>query len=148
MLEQDIKKSGLSKNDYIVRLLINRIDQSAVTCERKYFSNGVDIHFKIGNRRIGYASCLYFQNINKIQISSLYVTKPFQDTGIEEELLQKIQEYAALKKAASIIAYPGAEPYCPTEWKSLEMQTQWYKDQGFKIDHMVYNATPCMIKDL
>lgn len=148
VLEHDVKDSGLSKNDYMIRTLINRIGLSAINCERKYWGNSVDISFMIGEQRIGYASCLFFENLGKIQVSSFYVIKPFQDIGIEEKLLQEILDYADLNHAASVIAYPGSEPYCPTEWKPLDVQTAWYESNGFRIDHMVCNATPCMIKDL
>ena len=148
VLEHDVKDSGLSKNEYLIKTLINRIGLSAINCERKYCGNSVDISFKIGGQRIGYASCLYFENIQKVQVSGFYVIKPYQDIGIEEKLLQEILDYADLNGAASIVAYPGAEPYCPTEWKPLDVQTAWYEAQGFKIDHMINGVIPCMVKDL
>lgn len=148
IFEQDVHRSGLSQNDYLIQTLINKVGLSAIDCERKYWSNSVDITFRIGGQRIGYASCLYFENLGKVQVSSFYVIKPFQDVGIEEALLGEIIVYADLKQAKSIIAYPGAEPYCPTEWKPLDVQTKWYESKGFKNDHMVYNTTPCMVKEL
>lgn len=148
MLQKDVKDSGLSKNDYIIKTIINRVGLSVLSCERKYCGNSVDISLMLANKKIGYASCLFFRNIKKVQVSSFYVIKPFQDVGVEEKLLQEIYDYAKLKQAAEIVAYPGAEPYCPTEWKLLDVQTAWYEKQGFKIDHLINNATPCMIKDL
>ena len=148
VLQKDVKDSGLSKNDYIIKTIINRVGLSVLSCERRYCGNSVDIHFMLANKRVGYASCVFFRNIKKVQVSSFYVIKPFQDIGIEEKLLQEIQDYAELNSAASIITYPGAEPYCPTEWKPIDAQTEWYENQGFKIDHLINNATPCMIKDL
>ena len=148
VLDQDVKNSGLTMSDYLIRTLINRIGVSAINCERKYCGGSVDISFKIGGQRIGYASCLFFQNIRKVQISGFYVVKSFQDMGIEEKLMEEIYEYADLNGAESIIAYPGPEPYCPTEWKPMDAQTAWYEAQGFQIDHMVNGVVPCMIKDL
>lgn len=148
VLQKDVKASGFSLNDYIIRAVINRVGLSAVTCERKYCGNSVDLHFMLADKRIGYASCLYFENLKKVQVSSFYVIKPFQDLGIEEKLIAEIQDYAELKNAKSIVAYPGAEPYCPTEWKTIDIQREWYERQGFKFDHMICNATPCMVKEL
>jgi GNAT superfamily N-acetyltransferase len=148
VLQKDVKDSGLSKNDYIIKTIINRVGLSVLSCERRYCSNSVDIHFMLANKRIGYASCLFFRNIKKVQVSSFYVIKPFQDIGIEEKLLQEILDYAELNQAEGIIAYPGAEPYCPTEWKPIDTQTAWYETNGFTIDHMVSGATPCMVKQL
>ena len=148
VFERDVKKSGLTKNEYIIRTIINRVGLSVLSCERKYCGGSVDISIKLGQKRIGYASCLYFQNIRKVQISSFYVIKPFQDAGIEDMLLQEILDYGELNNAAGVIAYPGTEPYCPTEWKPLDVQRAWYEEHGFKFDHMLYNSTPCLIKDL
>lgn len=148
VLQKDVSTSGLSKNDYIIKTLINRVGLSVLSCERKYCGNSVDIRFMLANKCVGYASCLFFGNIQKVQVSSFYVIKPFQDIGIEEKLLQEIQDYADLNAATCIIAYPGVEPYCPTEWKPIDVQTQWYESQGFKVDHLINNATPCMVKTL
>ena len=148
VLQKDVKDSGLSKNDYIIKTIINRVGLSVLSCERRYCSNSVDIHFMLANKRIGYASCLFFRNIKKVQVSSFYVIKPFQDIGIEEKLLQEIEDFADMNQAESIVAYPGAEPYCPTEWKSIDTQTAWYETNGFAIDHMIYGTTPCMVKQL
>ena len=148
ILERDVKNSGLSKNEFLITTLINRVGISAISCERTYCGGSVDISLKLGDQVIGYASCLYFDDLQKAQLSGFYVIKPFQDIGIEEKLLQEVLDYAALKEATSIIAYPGAEPYCPTEWKPMDVQRKWYESQGFKVDHMVCNATPCMVKAL
>lgn len=148
MLERDIKNSQLSKNDYFIRTLINRIGLSAISCERKIFGNGIEFHFKLADKRIGYASCLFYPNIRKVQVNSFYVVKQFQDMGIEEKLLQEIIDFADMNQAECVIAYPGAEPYCPTEWKPIEVQTAWYEENGFIVDHMIYGATPCMMKKL
>lgn len=148
VFERDVINSGLSKNDYLIKTLINRVGLSAISCERKYFPSGVDISLTMGNQRIGYVSCLFFKNLKIVQLSSFYVVKPFQDIGVEEKLLAEIWEFADLNDAAQIVAYPGAEPYCPTEWKSLEMQIKWYQDQGFIVDHKVNGTTPCMVKKL
>lgn len=148
VLEHDIKKSGLTQNDYLIQKLINRVGISAISCERIYCGSSVVISLKLGDQVVGYASCLYFDNLKKVQVSGFYVIKPFQDIGIEENLLQEILDYAALKEAKSVIAYPGTEPYCPTEWKPIDVQKKWYESQGFEFDHMVCNTTPCMIKAL
>ena len=34
VLDFDIQQSGLSKNDYLIKTLINRMGLSAITCER------------------------------------------------------------------------------------------------------------------
>lgn len=146
ILDRDVECSGLSKNDYLIQTLINRIGLSAIHCERKYCGNGAEISFKLGSQRIGYASCLSFKNTGKVQICSFFVAKPFQNLGIEENLLEEVQQFLRLNEASSLIAYPSAEPSCPTEWKTIEEQTAWYEQQGFCVDHMIYNATPCMIK--
>ena len=65
VLEQDIKKSKLSKNDYFIKTMINRIGLSAITCERKLYDNSIEVHFMLSNKRIGYANCLFFKNIKK-----------------------------------------------------------------------------------
>ena len=148
VLQKDVKDSGLTKNDYIIKTIINRVGLSVLSCERKYCGNSVDIHFMLANKRIGYASCLLLRNIKKVQVSSFYVIKPFQDIGIEEKLLQEIEDFADMNQAESIVAYPGAEPYCPTEWKSIDIQTAWYETNGFAIAHMIYGTTPCMVKQL
>ena len=148
VLEQDIKKSKLSKNDYFIKTMINRIGLSAITCERKLYDNSIEVHFMLSNKRIGYANCLFFKNIKKVQISSFYVLKQFQDIGIEEQLLQEIVLFAETHQAESIIAYPGAEPFCPTEWKPIDVQTTWYQKNGFDVDHMIYGYTPCMMMKL
>lgn len=148
VLQKDVKDSGLSKNDYIIKTIINRVGLSILSCERKIYGNSIEINFMLVNKRIGYASCLFLKNIKKVQVSSFYVIKQFQDIGIEEKLLQEIEDFADMNQAESIIAYPGAEPYCPTEWKPIDTQTAWYKTNGFKIDHMINGATPCMIKQL
>ena len=147
-LEMDAKRSGLSKNEYMIRTLINRVGTSAITCERTYCGGSVDIHLKVGNQRIGYASCLFFKPQKEVQISSFYVIKPFQNFGIEEQLIQEIYDYAELKQADSIVVFPGAEPYCPTEWKLMDVQVAWYEQQGFEVDHYINGVTPCMIKNL
>ena len=148
VLQKDVKDSGLSKNDYIIKTIINRVGLSVLSCEREYCGNSVNIHFMLANKRIGYASCLFLRNIKKIQVSSFYVIKPFQDIGVEEKLLQEIEDFADMNQAESIVAYPGAEPYCPTEWKSIDTQTAWYETNGFAVDHMIYGTTPCMVKQL
>lgn len=148
VLEHDIQDSGLSKNAYLIQTLINRIGLSAVSCERKYCSSSMEIFFRIGKQRIGYASCLFFENLQRVQVSGFYVVKPYQDMGIEEKLLHEIRDYADLNGAESIVAYPGAEPYCPTEWKPMDIQTAWYEAQGFHVDHMVNGVIPCMVMDL
>lgn len=148
VLEYDVKESGLAKNNYLINTLINRSGLSAINCERKYWGNSVDISFLVGGQRIGYASCLFFEDQGQIQVSSFYVVKPFQDMGIEEKLLQEILNYADLNHAATVIAYPGSEPYCPTEWKTMDVQREWYESKGFVVDHMVNGVIPCMIKGL
>ena len=148
VLDHDVRNSGLSQSEYLLQTLINKIDRSAISCERKYSNSCLDISFKIGKQRIGYASCLYFESTNTVQVSGFYVIKQFQDLGIEEKLLQEIAEYADINGAEKIVAYPGPEPYCPTEWKPLDVQTAWYKAQGFHLDHLVNNIIPCMIKPL
>ena len=148
VLERDIQKSQLSKNDYFIKTMINRIGLSAISCERKLCGNGIEIHFMLASKRIGYASCLFFRNIKKVQVSSFYVVKQFQDIGIEEKLLQEIEDFAYMNQAESVIAYPGSEPYCPTEWKPIDVQTAWYEENGFHVDHLVSGATPCMMKKL
>ena len=148
VLDFDIQQSGMSRNDYLIKTLINRMGLSAIVCERKYCGSNVDIAFKIRNQRIGHASCLLFEETNTIQISSFYVLKPFQDMGIEEKLLHEIHEYAALNQAARIVAYPGPEPYCPTEWKPMDIQTAWYEAQGFQISHLINGVIPSMEKQL
>lgn len=147
-LDHDVKRSGLTLNSYLIQTLINRVGLSAINCERKYSNGCVDISFKIGGQRIGYASCLFFENIQKVQVSGFYVIKPFQDMGIEEKLLEEIYDYAKMNGAESIVAYPGPEPYCPTAWKPMDVQTAWYAANGFKIDHMINSVVPCMIKVL
>ena len=147
-LDRDVKRSGLTLNNYLIQILINHIGLSAINCERRYCGGSVDISFKIGGQRIGYANSLYLENIRQVQVCGFYVVKPFQNMGIEEKLLEEIYDYADLNGAESIIAYPGPEPYCPTEWKPMDVQTAWYEDKGFKIDHMINGVVPCMIKDL
>lgn len=148
VFQKDVQDSGLSKNDYLIKTVINRIGLSAISCERKYGNKSIEIKFMLANRIVGYASCLFFENIQKVQISSFYVIKPLQNIGIEEKLLQEILDFAKLNQASCIIAYPGSEPYCPTEWKPLAVQTEWYEHNGFKIDHYINGATPCMVKQL
>lgn len=148
ILDQDIKKSRMSMNEYLIHTLINKVGLSALNCERRYCGSCLELSFKIANQRIGYASCLYFENQKQLQISGFYVIKPFQDIGIEEKLMDEIHDYAALNRAQSIVAYPGPEPYCPTQWKAMDAQTAWYEAQGFHIDYMVNGVVPCMIKDL
>ena len=148
ILDHDVKISGLTMSDYLIRTLINRVGLSAISCERKYCGDSVDLFFKIGTQQIGYASCLFFEDISTVQVSSFYVIKPFQDMGIEEKLLEEIYGYAKMNGAGSIVAYPGTEPYCPTAWKPMDIQTAWYESNGFKIDHMINGATPCMVKEL
>ena len=147
-LDHAVKRSGLTLNSYLIQTLINRVGLSAITCERKYSDGCLDISFKLGGQRIGYASCLFFKNIRKVQVSGFYVTKPFQDMGVEEKLLEEIYDYARMNGAESIVAFPGPEPYCPTEWKPMDVQAAWYKENGFKVDHMINNVVPCMIKEL
>ena len=57
VLQKDVKDSGLSKNDYIIKTIINRVGLSVLSCERRYCSNSVDIHFMLANKRIGYFRC-------------------------------------------------------------------------------------------
>lgn len=147
-LDIDVKNSGLTLNDYLIRTLINKIGFPAITCERKYGNNSIDVSFMLGSQRIGFASSLFFENTKTVQISGFYVIKPFQDFGIEERLMHEIYDYANINGAERIVAYPGAEPYCPTEWKTLDVQEKWYKSQGFYVDHIVNGATPCMVKPL
>lgn len=148
VLDFDIQQSGMSRNDYLIQTLINRMGLSAISCERKYWGSTAEITFKIRNQRIGYASCLFFDDTDTVQISSFYVLKPFQDMGIEEKLLHEIHEYAELNHAARILAYPGPEPYCPTEWKPMDVQTAWYEAQGFQISHLINGVVPSMEKQL
>ena len=148
VLDFDIQQSGLSRNDYLIQTLINRMGLSAISCERKYWGSSAEITFKICNQRIGYASCLFFADTDTVQISSFYVLKPFQDMGIEEKLLHEINRYAEMNHAAKILAYPGPEPYCPTEWKPMDVQKAWYEDRGFSHHHNVMGITPCMMKSL
>lgn len=148
VFQKDVLNSGLSKNDYLIKTLINRVGLSAITCERRYCGSSIDISLNLGGQRIGYASCLFFSNLKKVQISSFYVLKQFQDIGVEDKLLQEILEYAKLNSASTIIAYPGPEPYCPTAWKPIDVQTAWYEQKGFYLDHKVNGVIPCMIKEL
>ena len=138
----------MSKNEYIIRTLINRNGLSALNCERKICGNSVEISFKISDKTVGYASCFYFENLNKVQINSLFVVKPFWDFGIEEKLFEEIICFSELHNASEIIAYPAAEPHCPTSWKALEIQVEWYTNLGFVTHHLVAESTPCMIKRL
>lgn len=148
ILKKDVEASGMSRNEYIIKTLINRSGLSALSCERKICGNSVEISFKLADKPIGYASCLYFENLNKVQISSFFVVKPFWDFGIEEKLFEEILYFAKLRNATEIIAYAGAEPHCPTGWKSIETQVKWYENLGFRVDHIVSGSTPCMIKAL
>ena len=148
ILNTDVKDSGMSKNDYFIKTLINKSWLSAMSCERKLCGNSVEISFKVADKLIGYASCLYFENLNKVQISNFFVVKPFWNYGIEEKLFEELLYFAELQGASELIAYPGVEPHCPTPWKSLEQQVEWYSNLGFKTHHLVAEATPCMIKRL
>ena len=143
-----MKIKEFNLNNYLINTLINNVGLSVIQCDRHYSNSSLDVSFVLGKHRIGYASCLYLESTNTVQVSGFYVIKQFQDLGIEEKLLQEILNYADMNGAERIIAYPGPEPYCPTEWKPIEAQTAWYKTQGFQLDHLVNNIIPCMVKPL
>ena len=113
VLQKDVKDSGLTKNDYIIKTIINRVGLSVLSCERRYCSNSVDIHFMLANKRIGYALCLvhickvfnflqqfffnayilkWFNDIEAAHLDFLYVPKE-QAACIADSLICKHKMY-------------------------------------------------------
>lgn len=132
LFQKQIQESGMTMSEYLIKLLINRVGLSAVNCHRKLSENGMKLDFVIGNHSIGYAKCSYDQEKNMVSIRSLYVIERWRGQGIEDQLLQEIEDYAVLKGASSIVSYPGPEPFCPGGWLPLNDEIALYKAHGYK----------------
>ena len=54
----------------------------------------------------------FFAN-GEVQIKDLFVIEKYRNKGIEQFLMEKVNEYAKEKNAEQIITYLGPEPFCP-----------------------------------
>lgn len=148
LLQQEIAKSGLKRNEFFIRLLINRIGLSAVNCKRKISRNDMELQFTLGNKTVGYASCFHNESENLVQICSLYVIPAFRGYGIEDQLLDEVELYAKAKGASSLVGYCGPEPYCPGEWLTEDKAIALYQAHGYQETGRVCHVVPKMEKML
>lgn len=108
--------------------------------------NFYNVQIRKGRKIVAHVSCNYSDE--KIQIRDLYVLEKYRKTGLGEVLLSKVFEYAAEKKAQTIVAYCGPEPFCEDAQIPLEEEIAFYISHGFVHDHNVMGVTPCMVKTL
>lgn len=108
--------------------------------------NSYEVHIRRGKRTIAHTSCHYANG--DVQIQDLFVRKKFRNKGLGEVLLARVFDYAEENKARRIISYCGAEPFCKEGQIPMDQEMSWYEDHGFTCDHMVFGATPCMIREL
>ena len=109
-------------------------------------SNSYEVQIRQGRKIIAHMSCNYSNE--KIQIQDLYVLKKYRKKGLGDVLLSKVFEYAAEKKAQTIVAYCGPEPFCEDAQIPLDEEIDFYMSHGFVHDHNVMGVTPCMVKTL
>lgn len=108
--------------------------------------NFYNVQIRKGRKIVAHVSCNYSDE--KIQIRDLYVLEKYRKTGLGEVLLSKVFEYAAEKKAQTIVAYCGPEPFCEDAQIPLEEEIAFYVSHGFVHDHNVMGVTPCMVREL
>ncbi len=82
-----------------------------------------------------------------VQIRDLFALEKYRGIGIEAELLDKVVSYATKRKAGKIVAYCGAEPFCPDGQIPLEQEMAFYQENVFRHVRDVY-STPVMEKCL
>lgn len=148
MFKKEVKKSGMTMNDYLIQVMVRRVGLSAVNCERILSDNDMELKFMVGDKCVGFASCFCWEEERRTQINSLFVIENFRNIGIEEQLFQEIEEFANMKHCKTISAYPGAEPYCPGGWLPLKDEKSLYEKNGYEQVGLVCNATPRMVKTL
>ena len=110
------------------------------------YGNSCEISIRHRRNIIAYTNCSVVKG--EIHIKSLYVRKAFRGKGLSEVLLARVLDFADEQKADRIISYCGAEPFCQDGQIPLDQEVAWYEDHGFTCDHMVFGATPCMIREL
>lgn len=106
------------------------------------------LEVKVKDRSGKIAAYLQCSCVNgEVKIKSLFSEAKYRNRGLEESLMQRAIDFANRKKAASIIAYPGAEPYCRSGQMPKSKEIKFYQEQGFHIDHYIMGS-PCMVKFL
>ena len=120
--------------------------KGGVITEESKQLNFYNVQIRKGRKIVAHVSCNYSNE--KIQIQDLYVLKKYRKKGLGDVLLSKVFEYAAEKKAQTIVAYCGPEPFCEDAQIPLNEEIDFYESHGFVHDHNVMGVTPCMVKTL
>ena len=122
------------------------VTKGGVITEESKQLNFYNVQIRKGRKIVAHVSCNYSDK--KIQIRDLYVLKKYRKTGLGDVLLSKVFEYAAEKKAQTIVAYCGPEPFCEDAQIPLNEEIAFYISPGFVHDHNVMGVTPCMVREL
>lgn len=99
-----------------------------------------------GRRKIGFASCLFNEADNSVQIRSLFVTQQKNRSSFLNQLLQETEEFAQKKSALSIAAFPGPEPFCSEPWIPLEEEIAFYVANDYEQATTALLNSPKLIK--
>ena len=92
-------------------------------------NNTLEVDITRLGQRVAHMGCCFYDGT--VQIKDLFVNKKHRNKGLDEILLDKAHEYAHEKYADKIIAYCGAEPFCPDGQIPLEEEIAFYRKNGF-----------------
>ena len=112
----------------------DKFSEIPVILEETKQLNFYNVQIRKGRKIVAHVSCNYSNE--KIQIQDLYVLKKYRKKGLGDVLLSKVFEYAAEKKAQTIVAYCGPEPFCEDAQIPLEEEIDFYEitENGIRYD--------------
>lgn len=110
-------------------------------------SNTLDVEIKKFGKTVAHVGCSAYDGI--VQIKDLFVREKHRGKGLDDVLMEQVQEFAHKKYAKQIRVYCGGpEPFCEDKSIPVEEEMKWYQSHGFTYDHSLYGLLPCMVKTL
>lgn len=141
-----VNGSGMSRNDYIIRELINKATLPMLSWEKRFCGNSVEIICKLGKHTAGYVSCSWYSD--QIQIHSLFVSKAYRKSELMDKLLEEVYVLAEENKSTCVKICCGAEPMAKDGQIPLEQEIYFYEKNGFECKNNILGGIPVMVKAL
>lgn len=102
--------------------------------------NYVEMQIKEAGKNIAFVSCTYHESKNEVEIRDIEIEKGYRNEEVRKYILLKILEYSTYVDAKRIIYYCHGIGNGLT----IDAELKWCLENGFILDHVVYDITPCV----
>ncbi len=96
------------------------------------------------NGLIAFASFIHHKSKDEVEIRDIKIEPLHQNEEVRNYILQEIVEYGNNVNAKKVVHYCHGMG----SGLSVDEELKWFLENGFVLDHVVFEITPCVVLDL